>query len=86
MYRIKEILDKKGMSGKELADRMNVTPQYISGIIREKGSASINVLANIAKVLEVPLASLFDDYDAASASSHTLICPHCGKGIKIKAE
>ena len=37
MYRIKEILDEKGISAKNLAERMGVTPQYISGFIREKG-------------------------------------------------
>ena len=58
MYRIKEILDEKGISAKNLAERMGVTPQYISGIIREKGSASISVLSNIAKELNVPVILL----------------------------
>ena len=62
MYRIKEILDQKGLKAKDLASMMKVTPQYISGIIREQGSASVSVLAKIAKALNVPVASLFDDY------------------------
>lgn len=86
MYRIKEILDKKGMSAKTLAEKMNVTPQYISGIIREKGSASINVLSNIAKVLDVPLSSLFDDYGIIQKPNTTITCPHCGKPIELEVK
>ena len=75
MYRIKEILDEKGISAKNLAERMGVTPQYISGIIREKGSASIGVLSKIAKELNVPLSSLFDDYKSVPTSnSLNVIC------------
>lgn len=85
MYRIKEILDEKGISAKKLAERMGVTPQYISGIIREKGSASISVLSNIAKELNVPLASLFDDYKSVPTSnSVNVICPHCGNEINVE--
>lgn len=85
MYRIKEILDEKGISAKALAERMGVTPQYISGIIREKGSASISVLSNIAKELNVPLASLFDDYQSkCEGNSINVTCPYCGQPISIK--
>lgn len=62
MFRIKEILDQKGLKAKDLAVKMGVSQQYISGIVREQGSASVSVLAKIAKILEVPVASLFEDY------------------------
>lgn len=75
MYRIREILKQKGMTSKELAEKMGVTPQYISGIIRETGSASVDVLANIAKILNVPVSSLFEDY---VSNENTITCPKCG--------
>ena len=83
MYRIKEILDQKGLKSKDLAEKMGVTPQYISGIIREQGSASVTALSNIAKALNVPLAALFDDY---LHEDDTFLCPHCGRKIKITKE
>ncbi len=84
MYRIKEILDEKGISAKALAEMMGVTPQYISGIIRETGSASVAVLSNIARTLQVPLASLFDDYNVEkSCDDNTVICPKCGARLKL---
>lgn len=83
MFRIKEILELKGITAKELATRMDVTPQYISGIIRETGSASVSVLAKIAQELDVPVASLFDDYMIEPSANK---CPHCGMLLSIKIE
>lgn len=80
MYRIKEILDQKGMTQQMLAEKMGVSPQYISGIIREQDGASVTMLSNIAKILEVPLASLFDDY---VSSDDTFVCPYCGNKLHV---
>ena len=83
MYRIKEILDQKGMTQQMLAEKMGVSPQYISGIIREQDGASVTMLSNIAKILGVPLASLFDDY---VSSDDSFVCPHCGNKLYIKKD
>lgn len=85
MFRIGQILDEKGISAKALAERMNVTPQYISSIITERGSASVRVLQNIAKELDVPLSALFDDYNKEyKVYVMNCVCPHCGKRIVIE--
>lgn len=83
MYRIREILSEKGITAKELAEKMGATPQYISGIIREKDTASVRVLSNIAQILEVPLSSLFDDYQKPE-SSVKVVCPNCHKEIEVE--
>lgn len=64
----------------ELAEKMGVTPQYVSGIVRGTGSASIEVLSKIAHTLGVPLASLFADYKSGVEAK----CPHCGKPLNIE--
>lgn len=74
VLRLKEVLSEKGVTGKQLADMMGVTPQYISGIVRGANSASIEVLSTIAKHLEVPISSLFADYDKGVI----IKCPKCG--------
>lgn len=84
MLRLKEVLSEQGVTGVQLAEKMGVTPQYISGIVREKGSASIDVLSKIASILGVPISSLFEDYK--KTSTNILNCPHCGKSISIKIE
>ena len=80
MFRIKEVLREKGISQIQLANMLGKTPQYVSGIIREVDGVSISALASIAKVLNVPLASLFDDYKTTGSS---LVCPNCGARLKL---
>lgn len=79
MYRIKEILNEKGISQQQLADMMKVSPQYVSGIVREVDTPSVNTLVDIANLLKVPVSSLFEDY-----RGEVIKCPHCGKEINIK--
>lgn len=79
MYRIKEILNEKGISQQQLADMMKVSPQYVSGIVREVDTPSVNTLVDIANLLKVPVSSLFEDYKGG-----VINCPHCGKEISIK--
>lgn len=56
--RIREILALKGMTNKALADKMGVSPQYVSNILSGK-ALSLNVLYKIADALEVEFGDLF---------------------------
>lgn len=56
--RIKEVMQEKGITGRELAAAMQTTPQYISNVINGSG-VSLNVLAEIADKLKVDLRDLF---------------------------
>lgn len=80
MLRLKEVLSEQGVTGKQLAEKMGVTPQYISGIVRGTGSASIEVLSNIAKNLNVPISSLFSDYKSGFIAK----CPKCGQEFEVE--
>ena len=81
--RIKEILKERNMTSKSLAESMRKRPQYISNVINGGKGISINSLEEIAKHLNVPISSLFADYKSSSGS---LVCPHCGKELKISLE
>ena len=80
MLRLKQVLAEQGVTGKQLAEKMGVTPQYISGIVRETGSASLDVLSKIANELNVPLSSLFDDYKNGIVTK----CPNCGQEFEVE--
>lgn len=62
MLRLKEILEKKGMSEQDLANKLGVSRQYVNSIIREKRACSLRMINRLADVLDVPVASLFDSY------------------------
>lgn len=80
--RIKEILDEKGLSQKELAEMMGKSPQYISNILNADQGVSVNILIEFAKTLQVDFRDLF----ASTKDDRTTIvtCPHCGKPIEIE--
>ena len=83
--RIKEILSEKGMTQEELAQMIGVTAPYVNSICNGGKGASINKLFDIARALNVPLASLFADYMPIVTPVEQK-CPHCGKPIRIRIE
>lgn len=78
--RLKEILKERGMSGSELARQLGVTPQYVHGAIREDFALSVKKCQEIADLLGVPLASLFEGYE----EGRFIVCPHCGEKIHLE--
>ena len=80
--RIKNIIAAKGMTIKEVAGKMGVTPQTLGTIVNEKNNPNISTLERIATALDVPVSSLFTDY--LEQSSTVIICPQCGARINIQ--
>jgi transcriptional regulator with XRE-family HTH domain len=74
--RIREVLKEKGMTAKDLAVKMGVTPPSISVAIN--GNMTIEMLNRIADALGVPVTELFEQ-----PKSDTINCPHCGGVIKV---
>jgi transcriptional regulator with XRE-family HTH domain len=77
--RIKEVLKEKGMTAKELAAKMGVTPPSISVAIN--GNTTVEMLNRIAAALDVLITDLFE-----RPKNDTINCPHCGGKIKIGKE
>ena len=72
-------MKEKGVGVQELADKLGVSRQALSRQIN--GNLMVDTAQRIADALGVSIAELFE-----SKSEHILICPHCGKEIKIKVE
>ena len=60
--KIRLIREKKGLTLKEIAEKVNVTESLISQIERNKVSPAIDTLLKIAEVLEIDVEYLFSDY------------------------
>ena len=58
---LKEILREKGVTSKELAERLGVTPVTISYIVTNKTTPSLDMLCRIAKELNVKLSTLLGE-------------------------
>lgn len=77
--RIAEILRSKGITQKDLAERMGISRVGLSKAIN--GNTTITTLRKIAEALNVEVSELF-----APPRQGVITCPHCGKPINIKVE
>lgn len=82
--RVKEILKERGLTQKELAAMMGKSPQYIANVLNSEQGISVNVLIELARVLDVEFRDLFAVTRADGKDAPAIVCPHCGKPITIK--
>ena len=66
MLRVKSICKLQGITLKELADRMEVSPEAVTRMLSENGNPTLSTLINIAKALNVQVYELFDDFNAVT--------------------
>ncbi len=84
MLRLKEILKEKGMSGKELANHVNVTPASISNIINGNHFPKPELLKDIADALDKDIRELFvSTKKEESRPVSKLFIQHEGEYIQI---
>jgi len=57
--RISEIRKKKGFTQDQLAEKMEISPKYLSSIERGRENPTLNTLINLAQCLEVDLGVIF---------------------------
>lgn len=72
---IKKLIKAKGLTSKEVADRMGITTVGLSQHIN--GNPSVQVLERIAEAIGCEVGDFFEK---------SATCPHCGKKINIKIE
>jgi transcriptional regulator with XRE-family HTH domain len=59
ILRLKEVLNEKGITGKELSEKVEVTPASISNIVQGNSFPKPDLLIKIAEVLDVDVKELF---------------------------
>ena len=64
MLRVRSICKMQGITLKELAERMEVSPEAVTRMLSENGNPTLTTLENIAKALKVEVSELFDSYSA----------------------
>ncbi len=77
--RVKEILKKKGITSKELAERLGMTETGLSIAIGDKGNPPLKRLQEIASALGVPITELFEQ-----PQDNVFTCPKCGTSLTVK--
>jgi len=79
--RVKEICQDKGITLKQLAEKMGVPPESLSRAISDKGNPTLSTMKNIAYSLGISVASLTEDTTAAA-----IVCPNCGTELKLTVQ
>lgn len=82
--RLKEILSEKGITQKELAEKMGISVVGMSKIAT--GNPTVETLGKIADALDIQIWELFKDPTDNNSECIEGKCPHCGHPLKIKIE
>ena len=77
--RIKEVIKEKGLTVKEVADKLGMTSPSLSEAIN--GNPTVERLERIASALNVPVTELFEQ-----PATDIINCPYCGGKIKVSKE
>ncbi len=67
-------LEEKGMTQKELADKMNVTPTYVGKLLKGKENLSLETITKISEALEVDLINIQKPYSTSGLNSSWWPC------------
>lgn len=85
MYRIKEVLQEKGMKSKDLAESLGKSKQQISNILNGSGNVSMSMLSEIANALKVPVWQLLVSPKEVNESNGASVkCPNCNHEFKVR--
>ena len=79
MLRVQEVCKQQGITMQDLAKKMGVTYQALYASV--SGNPTIGKLGEIAKALGVEVIDLFE---GNQDESNVIVCPHCGRKIKIE--
>lgn len=76
--RVKEILKARGMTAKDLSQKMGLSEAALS--LSLKGNPTLSRIQEIAEALEVEVSDLF------APKESPFKCPYCGKPLKVTVE
>lgn len=80
-------MKRLGISSKELADKMNKSPQYIGNLVNGGKNLSMNTLQSVAKALGVQEWQLLAPEEEMNATispgGQSIVCPYCNQPIEL---
>lgn len=82
--RMKSLRKNKGWTQEYLAERMGVTPNYLSSIERGHENPTFNTLLKLSDALKTPLRDMFDIVYEADPREARAVLVKIAKGIDKK--
>lgn len=84
MLRIRQIMDQRNFTYREMAERMGVSPQYVASVVTERKNITLETVAKFAECLGVVPGALFDGYKDECTHDGSTCCPYCGGSLSIQ--
>ncbi len=81
---ISSILELKGISKSELAERLGIHNQNVNKMLKNPTEASIIKIANALDIAVWRLFASPEEVINENNNESSGVCPHCGKPITIK--
>ena len=78
-------MKERGITTKQMSILMKLTRETISRQINDS-NLKLSTLIRYANTLNVPVSELFTKPDTTISEENNIICPHCKKKIKLKAD
>lgn len=75
-FRILCELDEQGISQKELASRMDVSPQYVNKIVKGKENLSLETIWKLEKALDITLISVVRNFQYIQSATTSMEIPY----------
>jgi len=66
--RIGELRKQKGLTQEKLAEKMGVSPKYLSSIERGKENPTLDMIINLAQSMNIEIAELFTSIEVEDPS------------------
>lgn len=81
---IKRVVKEHGYTLSDVAQNMGITRVTLSQTISR--NPTINTLQRIADVIGADISDFFTDGKVNNDDAAHIVCPHCGKHIRLNAE
>lgn len=79
---LKEIMSARNVTSALLAEKVGISKVAVSNIVTGKSQPSLDTLMKMSDVLNVTISELIGETEFTG--SGYIICPYCGKKIKIE--
>lgn len=78
---VKKCLERYGLTSREVAGRLGVTPESFS--LQIHGNPKLETIQRIADAVPCDITELFD---TPRSQNILMQCPHCGNVVEVKME
>lgn len=80
-----ELNSRKGLTKKSLAERMNVTPQYVNKLLKGQENLTLKTIAELEKALNISLIHIGESQDEEADMDNTSISPWLSNEVEYSS-